>query len=360
VDLFSGIGGFRLGFERASESLAKLDNKHPGIACVFTNEWDKFARKNHEANFGSKDPKPVDARDIFTIQSSDIPSHDILLGGFPCQPFSIAGVSKKKSMGRPHGFACKSQGTLFGEIVRILEHHRPKAFLLENVKNLLGHDRGRTMESIREALGETGLGYKIFVEVLDGGWLVPQHRERVFIAGFKSHKHAREFDWGQEELETKTKPVLSKILHETAGPASIDGGLYTDNSGRPLPKYTLNDKLWNYLEAYAAKHRAKGNGFGRGLFRPDQAARTLPARYYKDGADILIEQEPKNKPKGCQTNPRRLTPRECARLMGFPETYKIAVSDAQAYRLFGNSVVVKLISHIATRFFAAMDPASGN
>jgi len=345
VDLFSGTGGFRLGFEKASGGLAKVDEHHPGITCVFTNEWNKFARLNHEANFSGGEFK---FEDFFLVQNSDIPDHDILLGGFPCQPFSIAGVSKKNSMGRPHGFACKSQGTLFGEIVRVLGYHRPKAFLLENVKNLLRHDRGRTMEFIQDALGEPGLGYRVFVQVLDGGWLVPQHRERVFIAGFKSAKHAGRFDWGIDELQSKSKPVLREILHETAGPAAIDGGKYTDKRGRPLPKYTLNDKLWNYLEAYAAKHRAKGNGFGRGLFNPDQAARTLPARYYKDGADILIRQR-----RGL--NPRRLTPRECARLMGFPEAYRIAVSDTQAYRLFGNSVVVKLISHIAKRFFAAMD-----
>ena len=266
--------------------------------------------------------------DIRSINEKSIPDHDILVAGFPCQPFSIAGVSKKNSLGRATGFADQTQGTLFFDIIRILSAKRPKTFLLENVKNLKSHDGGRTWKIIITSL--SNLGYMVFTAVLDGQTFVPQHRERIFIVGFDSRRYGCliDFDFAIEYPNRRSK--LRDILE-----SEVDD------------KYTLSDKLWTYLQNYAAKHRAKGNGFGCGLTEPDGITRTLSARYYKDGSEILIRQDKKN--------PRRLTPRECARLQGFPESYRIIVSDAGAYRQFGNSVVVPLVQSIAAKLVTTMN-----
>lgn len=295
----------RLGFEAA------------GGKCVFTSEWDTYSNQTYRANF------PADAHaiagDITKIPAEEIPDHDVLLGGFPCQPFSIAGVSKKNALGRPHGFECKTQGTLFFDVARIIAHKRPRAFLLENVKNLLSHDRGNTFAVIRDVL-ENELGYSIYTRVMDGRHFVPQHRERVLLVGFREPTR---FDWASVPLPDPARaPRLRTVLQDESD-----------------AKYVLSDKLWNYLQAYAEKHRAKGNGFGCSVVGPDDIARTLSARYYKDGSEILV----------CRGNgnPRRLTPRECARLMGYPDSFQIPVSDTRAYKQFGNSVVVPLIRHVA-------------
>jgi len=303
IDLFAGIGGTRLAFEKA------------GCECVFSSEWDKFAQQTYEANFGEKPHG-----DIRDIQSSEIPDHDILVAGFPCQPFSISGVSKKNALGRPHGFDDPTQGTLFFEIKRIIQDKKPTAFLLENVKHLKRHDKGNTYRVIRDAL-EKELDYTIFDEVLDADSYVPQHRERIFIVGFKEPTFFA-FRHYQPEHKPKFKEILEEKVPE---------------------KYTLTDHLWTYLQDYAKKHKEKGNGFGYGLANLNGHARTLSARYYKDGSEILV-------PQGNNRNPRRLTPRECANLMGFTQffpDFKIPVSDTQAYKQFGNSVVVPLIYDIA-------------
>lgn len=325
IDLFAGIGGIRLGFESI------------GGRCVFTSEWNKFSEKTYKANFGETE---MFAGDITQVQENDIPDHDVLLAGFPCQPFSIAGVSKNNSLGRSHGFAHATQGTLFFDVARIIAAKRPKAFLLENVKNLVSHDKGRTFAVIRETL-ESELGYQIFYKVIDGIHWVPQHRERIIIVGFRE---ACGFSW--EDLKIPSvKPVMSTILHPEDGSEHSDG-VYTDiATGLVNPKYILSDGLWRYLQDYAAKHKAKGNGFGYGMVTPDMTSRTLSARYYKDGSEILVS-------RGEGNNPRKLTPRECARLMGFPDDFKIVVSDTQAYKQFGNSVVVPVISAVAK----AMEP----
>ncbi|MFO1481544.1 MAG: DNA (cytosine-5-)-methyltransferase [Turneriella sp.] len=302
IDLFAGIGGIRMAMEQL------------GLECVFSSEWDKFSQITYEANFGEKP-----AGDITQIDPKDIPDHDILTGGFPCQPFSIAGVSKKKSLGRDHGFLDKTQGTLFFNVAKILEIKRPKAFLLENVKNLRSHDKGNTFRVIQETL--QGLGYWTFDAILDGKLFVPQHRERIFIVGFNKDYFAEAPDF-HFPAKTEATPKLEDILEK-----------------KVEAKYTLTANLWDYLQRYAEKHKAAGNGFGFGLANLKGITRTLSARYYKDGSEILIPQ------KG--TIPRRLTPRECARLQGFPDTFKIPVSDTQAYRQFGNSVVVPLVQAVA-------------
>ncbi len=300
IDLFCGIGGFRVAFERA------------GATCVFSSDYDKFSQQTYAANFGEKPHG-----DIHTVAVSGIPEHDILCAGFPCQPFSIAGVSKKLSLGRKHGFQDEKQGNLFFSIADILDFHRPAAFVLENVKNLKSHDGGKTFDIIYRTLTEA-LGYTVYHKIIDARCVVPQHRERIFLVGFREK---RDFIFPQFPVGG---PKLSSIL-ETQ----------TD------PKYTLTDHLWTYLQNYAAKHRAAGNGFGFGLVNERDVSRTLSARYHKDGSEILIAQH------GAR-NPRRLTPRECARLMGYPDSFKIVVSDTQAYRQFGNSVVVPVVERIAT------------
>lgn len=305
IDLFAGIGGMRLAFERA------------GAKCVFTSEYDAYAVRTYSANF----PGEV-AGDITAIAPKTIPDHDVLVAGFPCQPFSIAGVSKKNSLGREHGFRDPTQGTLFFNVKKILATKRPAAFMLENVKHLLRHDGGNTFRVICDALTKE-LGYFVHVGVLDGSALVPQKRARVFIVGFRE-PHPFAFP-----SLPKSSPRLNVILE----------------SGVPA-KYTLTDHLWTYLQGYAAKHRAAGNGFGFGLVGPEDVARTLSARYFKDGSEILIRQRGKN--------PRRLTPRECARLMGFPEEFKWPVSDTRAYKQFGNSVVVPLVELVACEIVKAL------
>lgn len=324
IDLFAGIGGLRRGFESI------------GGKCVFTSEWDKYSQKTYRANF--PDDKHEINGDITKIAASDIPAHDVLLAGFPCQPFSIAGVSKKNALGRAHGFADATQGTLFFDVARIIAHHRPAAFLLENVRNLVGHDKGRTFQTIRDVLTEE-LGYVIDFRIIDGRHWTPQHRERIFIVGFREDQGFRFADLKVPEAA----PKLGEILHPGDGSEIPDQRFTVGNSGRVADRYTLTDHLWNYLQRYKEKHQAAGNGFGFGLVGPEDVARTLSARYYKDGSEILVAQE--GKP------PRRLTPRECARLMGFDEPtgseFVIPVSDTQAYRQFGNSVVVPAVKAVA-------------
>lgn len=327
IDLFAGIGGIRKGFESI------------GGECVFTCEWDRFSRQTYRANFF--DDHEI-AGDITQVHASDIPAHDVLLAGFPCQPFSLAGISKKNSLGRDHGFKCETQGTLFFDVARIIEHHRPKAFLLENVKHLKRHDGGKTFEVIMKTLKEE-LGYTVDYIVVDGKGYVPQHRERIYIAGFLEDTGFKFSDF--EFKKPNEGPKLSSILHNDNEVSEAPYTVSTNTKKTIInKKYTLSEKLWSYLQAYAEKHRKKGNGFGFGLVGPDDTARTLSARYHKDGSEILIRQVRKR--------PRRLTPRECARLMGFDEgrtpEFNIPVSDTQAYRQFGNSVVVPVIKEIAS------------
>jgi DNA (cytosine-5)-methyltransferase 1 len=299
IDLFCGIGGFRIAFERA------------GCECVFSSDWNEKARVTYKANFG-EEPHG----DIYSVPDNAIPRHNILCAGFPCQPFSIAGVSKKLSLGMKHGFEDQEQGNLFFKLAELIDHHRPDAFVLENVKHLLRHDKGQTFRIIWETLTEH-LKYHVYRRVVNAQSVVPQHRERIFLVGFRDR---RSFEFPDFPADG---PKLETILEHN------------------IPeKYTLSDHLWGYLQNYAAKHKAAGNGFGFGLFTGEGVARTLSARYYKDGSEILISQR---SPK----NPRRLTPRECANLMGFPSDFKIPVSDTQAYKQFGNSVVVPVVERIA-------------
>lgn len=325
VDLFAGIGGMRKGFEAA------------GGKCVFTSEWDKYCQQTYMANFSGDE---AIAGDIRQVDANDIPEHDVLVAGFPCQPFSIAGVSKKNALGRPHGFRCETQGTLFFDLERIIDAKRPKAFLLENVKNLRTHDGRRTFDVIYRTLTRN-LGYNVSFRIIDAKSFLPQHRERIIIVGFRDHKG---FDLHSLVLpDPSTGPKLRTILHpqdgtEQAEPPYTDGKL-----GKVVAKYTLTSHLWRYLQDYARKHQEKGNGFGFGLVGPEDVSRTLSARYYKDGSEILIRQR--------GTRPRRLTPRECARLMGFDRpgapTFKIPVSDTQAYKQFGNAVAVPVVEAVA-------------
>ena len=324
VDIFAGIGGMRLGFEAI------------GGECLFTCEWNKYSQQTYRSNFGDEEI----AGDIRQVSPHDVPSHDVLLAGFPCQPFSIAGVSKKNALNDPHGFDCETQGTLFFELAKLIDHHRPKSFLLENVKNLVSHDRGRTFRTIHSVLTDD-LGYHISYRVLDAKAWVPQHRERIFIAGFRD---VCDFDLNQMTLpEPGNGPVLGDILHPEDGTQSAEPHYTSGADSRVGEQYTLSDHLWSYLQAYAEKHRKRGNGFGYGLVSRSNTSRTLSARYYKDGSEILIKQE--------SGRPRRLTPRECARLMGFDEPmasqYQIPVSDTQAYRQFGNAVVVPVVKAVA-------------
>lgn len=334
VDFFAGIGGMRMAFEAA------------GGTCVATCEWDKYARQTYAANFPLHVDEPFydDVRKVTAELGAirDIPDHDIFVAGFPCQPFSIAGVSKKNALGNAHGFACEAQGTLFFEIAKIILEKRPKAFLLENVKNLISHDGGKTFRVIMDVL-RNELGYT-FVDhrVVDARGFVPQHRERTLIVGFKDEIG---FSWQDVKFAKPANgPTLSAVLHNSE--ETPDGCYTLGPKFRVNPKYTLTTHLWTYLQNYAAKHKAAGNGFGFGLVGPKDVARTLSARYYKDGSEILIRQAGKSKP------PRRLTPRECSRLMGFDRAgrapFKIEVSDTQAYKQFGNSVVVPVIESVAT------------
>lgn len=311
IDLFAGIGGLRIGFQAI------------GGHCVFTSEWDKYAQETYSRNFRDNHPVHGDIRE-FSECPGLIPEHDVLLAGFPCQPFSIAGVSKKNALGRAHGFLCDTQGTLFFDTARIIRHHRPSVFLLENVKNLERHDKGKTFATIINVL-ENELKYHVSHRVISSAPWVPQRRERIFIVGFREPNG---FDLKNLDIpDSSFGPNLGSIL---------------DRNEDVDQKYTLTPKLWEYLQNYKAKHSAKGNGFGFGLFGPNSIARTLSARYYKDGSEILIEQ--------AGMRPRRLTPQECARLMGFERDgrkWHIPVSDTQAYRQFGNAVVVPVVEYLA-------------
>lgn len=336
IDLFAGIGGLRRGFEDL------------GGKCVFTSEWDKYSKQTYLANFECEHEV---AGDITKVPVGDIPAHDLLLAGFPCQPFSIAGVSKKNALKRPHGFADETQGTLFFNVAQIIRHHRPRAFLLENVKNLVNHDRGRTFEVIHRTL-TAELGYQVHWKVINSKSFVPQQRERIFIVGFRERT-----DFTFDDLvlpDPLNGPRMATILHPEDGTEEIDAPYTRGNIGSVSEKYTLTDHLWNYLQRYAEKHRSAGNGFGFGLVGPGDVARTLSARYYKDGSEILVAQPGRN--------PRRLTPRECARLMGFDDPngreFIIPVSDTQAYKQFGNSVVVPVVRAVAEHMLPwLVDPA---
>ena len=336
IDLFAGIGGIRKGFEA-----------HGG-ECVFTSEWNPFSRKTYLENYGEDHPF---IGDITAVDAADVPDHDVLLAGFPCQPFSIAGVSKKNALGRPHGFACTTQGTLFFDVARIIAEKRPAAFLLENVKNLMSHDRGRTFDVILQVLRDE-LGYDVHYRVIDGRHFTPQHRERIIIVGFRE---PAAFSWDALALP-ENGPRLASILHRTDGREPVlpwDGERFFDHGERRVQsKYTLTPGLWAYLQQYAEKHRAAGNGFGYGLAFPDSVTRTLSARYHKDGSEILVYQ-------GEGVRPRRLTPRECARLMGLPDSFRIPVSDTQAYRQFGNSVVMPVMREVARGMMPHLDALLG-
>lgn len=321
IDLFAGIGGLR----RAMESA--------GGRCVFTSEWDRYAQKTYLANY--PDNRPI-AGDIREVAADEVPDHDVLVAGFPCQPFSIAGVSKKNALGRLHGFQDETQGTLFFDVLRVLKYHRPAAFLLENVKNLTSHDKGRTFSVIRRKLEEE-LGYSLHTRIIDAGHFVPQHRERIVIVGFRDPVP---FSFGKLHLPPYGARRLRSILHPENGSEAAEAHFTLGPQAKVSEKYTLTDKLWQYLQDYAAKHRAKGNGFGFGLVGADDMARTLSARYYKDGSEILLS-------RGAGQNPRRLTPRECARLMGYDDAFRIPVSDTQAYKQFGNSVAVPVFAEVA-------------
>ena len=303
IDLFAGIGGFRIALE------------HLGGQCVFSSEWDKFSQKTYANWFGE-----IPSGDITKIKAKDIPDHDILAAGFPCQPFSIAGVSKKNSLGQKHGFKDKTQGTLFFNLATIIEIKRPPILILENVKNLVSHDKGRTWQVIKETLED--LNYHIFNKVIDAAGWVPQHRERIIIIGFDKliFTDRPNFIFPESTEEHQLKTILEDY---------------------PEEKYTLSDHLWNYLQEYAEKHKKRGNGFGYGIADPNGISRTLSARYHKDGSEILIKQKGKN--------PRRLTPRECARLMGFPDNLPIVVSDTQAYRQFGNAVCPLVVEAVGEK-----------
>lgn len=314
IDLFAGIGGMRIGMEQAD------------MECVFSSEWDKYSQITYKHWFGEQPHG-----DINDIQPSEIPDHDVLTAGFPCQPFSIAGVTKKNALGRAHGFLDKTQGTLFFNIARILEVKRPKAFLLENVKNLKSHDKGKTWHVIRSTL--TDLGYAVFDRVIDAAYWVPQHRERVFIVGFDKAVFGSDPPFEFPTPPNKPELTLKGVLDR-----------------KPPAKYTLTDHLWEYLQNYAKKHAAKGNGFGFGLADLRGVTRTMSARYYKDGAEILIPQRGKN--------PRRLTPNEAKRLMGFPDRFRVIVSDLQAYRQFGNAVVPKVVHAVAVEIVRVLNQQS--
>lgn len=353
IDLFAGIGGIRKGFEAI------------GGECLFTSEWNKYAVRTYKANHYCDPARHHFNLDIRSVTLSDkpevsedeayrhidreIPDHDVLLAGFPCQPFSLAGVSKKNSLGRKHGFECETQGTLFFDVARIIAAKRPAAFLLENVKNLKSHDKGNTFRIICETLDE--LGYEVAdvdapkgadPKVVDATKFLPQHRERIVLVGFRRDLNVHQGFTLKDiaKLQPAKRPSFGDLLDK-----DVDA------------KYTLTPKLWEYLYKYAQKHREKGNGFGFGLTGPNSVARTLSARYHKDGSEILVDRGFMEDldfygELNQMNRPRRLTPQECARLMGFDKpgesTFVIPVSDTQAYRQFGNSVAVPVFEAVAT------------
>jgi DNA (cytosine-5)-methyltransferase 1 len=329
VDLFAGIGGFRSALESS------------GGECVFTSEWDKHAQLTYRANFVLTQPI---AGDIRHIRESDIPAHTVLTAGFPCQPFSLAGVSKKNSLGRNHGFLDATQGTLFFDVARIIRSHRPRGFILENVKNLVSHDSGKTFAVIRRVL-EDELGYTVHYKVIDARDYLPQHRQRIVMVGLRDGER---FSW--EDVQKPAAPrSLLDVLHPAGSHDATDTPYLDAATGEVSEKYTLSDNLWRYLQQYAAKHKAAGNGFGYGLVDPQTSTytRTLSARYHKDGSEILVS-------RGKGRNPRRLTPRECARLMGYDDSFMIPVSDTQAYRQFGNSIAVPLFREVAATLVGSL------
>jgi DNA (cytosine-5)-methyltransferase 1 len=332
IDLFAGIGGIRISFERA------------GGKCVFSSEYDRFAQQTYKAFFGEmpdfSNILEVDPPgDIKQLPPEMVPEHDILTGGFPCQPFSLAGVSKKASLGRPHGFDDPTQGTLFFNVKNIINARRPKAFLLENVKNLRGHDKGKTYKVIRKTLDE--IGYEVFDRVIDGAGWVPQHRERIYIVGFR--RPDKNQSWKIDSF-----PEFEKLAPPAQRLYELDEMLEAE-----VPeKFILTPKTWQTLVRHKKHHASIGQGFGYGMIDPPfngKVTRTLSARYHKDGAEILLNLG--------GDRPRRLTPLECCRLMGFPEEcqrffdrddeYPQPVSNTQAYRQFGNSVVVPVVTDIA-------------
>jgi len=348
IDLFAGIGGIRKGFSNA------------GGRCLLTCEWDEYSIRTYKANWGHceehtyvKDiksltqPEGLVEREIKEHVESLVPDHDVLLAGFPCQPFSLAGVSKKNSLGRSHGFDCEEQGQLFFDILRILETKKPKFIVLENVKNLKNHDKGNTFKVIKAKLTEAGYWIanlednKPDPKIIDGSNFVPQHRERIILVGFRNDI--------ARKLHTKDNFDLRNISRHFPEKRSQLKDILDKNSAVD-PKYTLSEKLWNFLYNYSLKHKARGNGFGFGMVKrsSNQVTRTLSARYHKDGSEILINQKGLKRAEG---RPRRLTPQECARLMGFYEKgdveFKIPVSDTRAYRQFGNSVIVPVFSAVA-------------
>lgn len=357
IDLFAGIGGIRKGFDEI------------GGKCVFTSEWNKYSVRTYKANHYSDPNEHIFNEDIreVTLTENDeiseteayknidkvIPDHDVLLAGFPCQPFSLAGVSKKNSLGKAHGFECETQGTLFFDVCRIIAAKQPAVFVLENVKNLKSHDKGKTFKVIMEALDD--LGYDVIdvdsnkggqdPKIIDAKLFLPQHRERIVLVGFRRDLSLSN-DISLKDLpKPNNTPTFAELLDEEVP-----------------DKYILTPKLWEYLYHYAKKHQAKGNGFGYGLVDPNDKkayARTLSARYHKDGSEILIDRGWDKKLGELDFNdmfnqasrPRRLTPQECARLMGFDKpgetNFVIPVSDTQAYRQFGNSVVVPVFRAVA-------------
>ena len=291
IDLFAGIGGMRIPFEEL------------GGDCVFSSEWDKFSQITYEANFGE-----TPHGDITKVDAKNIPKHDLLVGGFPCQAFSQAGLKK--------GFE-DTRGTLFFDIARILKYHKPKAFLLENVKGLRGHNKWKTFKTIISVLND--LGYQTLeTKVLNAkDFGLPQNRERIFIIGF-----------------------LKFIYFEFPKPLMIKTRVGDILDTKVSDKYTISDKLWVGAKKRKLRNRKKGNGFGFSLFnKKSKYTSTISARYYKDGAEIWIDQ--------VNRNPRKLTPNEARKLQGFPEGYKIPVSDVQAYKQFGNAVPVSVIREIA-------------
>ena len=335
IDLFAGIGGIRIAFESA------------GGKCVFTSEWNKYARQTYAANFREYKTHIFEG-DITEVDAKKIPSHNVLLAGFPCQPFSIAGVSKKNSLGRSHGFQDATQGTLFFDVARIIAAKRPQAFVLENVKNLTRHDKGKTFEIIKSVLTDD-LGYNISFRVIDSRAWVPQGRQRIVIVGLDKsvYGEGKQFNFDLMQIPKKS-PRMDQVLHSENGKESAEEPYTNGARAEVNDKYILSKHLWTYLKNYAAKHKEAGNGFGYGIVTSDDVARTLSARYYKDGSEILVS-------RGIRRIPRRLTPRECARLMGFPDDYIIPVSDTQAYKQFGNSVVVPMMKEVATALHAQVN-----
>ena len=316
VDLFAGIGGFRCALQ------------FKGARCILSNEIDKYSLKTYSSWYGNEQLNSSDIRSINI--SKDIPNHDILCAGFPCQPFSLAGVSKKNSLGKSHGLNDQKSGDLFFKILEIVSKKRPKVIFLENVKNLKSHDKGRTWELLKKLLDQSG--YNVFSKIIDAQYCVPQHRERFFIVCFRKDKFSNKKQFNFFNIINKKQPKLYSILNTN-----------------PSKNFMITKNLWSYLQDYAHKHKLKGNGFSYGLHEKNQIARTLSARYYKDGAEILINEKK-------WTCPRKLSPNEAKKLMGFNNKYArffghkkgfpIVVSNSQAYKQFGNAVVPQVIEDI--------------